>query len=82
MVAAGFWRRCAAWSLDAVLVGAPVALLAWPHVRHAVELRSWYTKQSLYAINPPVSSVYAMDSRNAYRMPDAQEARPNVRQVA
>ena len=36
MVAAGFWRRCAAWSLDAVLVGAPVALLAWPHVRHAV----------------------------------------------
>ena len=43
MVAAGFWRRCAAWSLDAVLVGTPVALLAWPHARRiAGELGSQY----------------------------------------
>jgi uncharacterized RDD family membrane protein YckC len=33
MAAAGFWRRSAAWSLDAALVGVPVALLAWPHAR-------------------------------------------------
>jgi uncharacterized RDD family membrane protein YckC len=43
MVAAGFWRRCTAWTLDAALVGAPVALLAWPHARRAaVELGSQY----------------------------------------
>lgn len=43
MVAAGFWRRCAAWSLDAALVGAPVALLAWPHTRRmAGELGGQY----------------------------------------
>lgn len=35
MVAAGFWRRCAAWSLDAALVALPVALVAWPHARRA-----------------------------------------------
>jgi len=27
---AGFWRRYAAWSLDAVLVAVPVLLFAWP----------------------------------------------------
>jgi uncharacterized RDD family membrane protein YckC len=43
MVAAGFWRRCAAWSLDATLVGMPVALLAWPRARRiAGELASQY----------------------------------------
>lgn len=43
MVAAGFWRRCAAWSLDAALVGAPVALLAWPRAqRSAAEFGSQY----------------------------------------
>jgi uncharacterized RDD family membrane protein YckC len=43
MVAAGFWRRCAAWSLDATLVGMPVALLAWPRARRiAGELGTQY----------------------------------------
>ncbi len=32
-VAAGFWRRGAAWSLDAALLALPVALLGWPHLR-------------------------------------------------
>jgi len=43
MVASGYWRRCAAWSLDAALVGAPVALLAWRHARRmAGELAGQY----------------------------------------
>lgn len=29
MADAGFWRRYAAWSLDAALIGLPVALLCW-----------------------------------------------------
>lgn len=29
MTAAGFWRRYAAWSLDAAMIGVPVALIAW-----------------------------------------------------
>lgn len=32
---AGFWRRQAAWSLDAVLVGLPVLLLCWPGIAAA-----------------------------------------------
>lgn len=31
--AAGFWRRCAAWSLDAAMLALPIALLGWPHLR-------------------------------------------------
>lgn len=27
---AGFWRRYAAWTLDAAIIGVPVLLLAWP----------------------------------------------------
>jgi uncharacterized RDD family membrane protein YckC len=27
---AGFWRRYAAWTLDAAIIGLPVLLLAWP----------------------------------------------------
>ena len=33
MADAGFWRRYAAWSLDAALIGVPVALLAWSNSR-------------------------------------------------
>jgi len=29
MTDAGFWRRYAAWSLDAALIGLPIALLCW-----------------------------------------------------
>ena len=31
--AAGFWRRYAAWSLDAVPIAVPVLLFAWPGMR-------------------------------------------------
>ena len=33
MVAAGFWRRYAAWSLDALLIALPVVLLLWPRLQ-------------------------------------------------
>ena len=35
MADAGFWRRYAAWSLDAALIGVPVALLSWSNSRGA-----------------------------------------------
>ncbi|MEP6633417.1 MAG: RDD family protein [Luteimonas sp.] len=28
----GFWRRCAAWSLDAAIVGLPLLALTWSHL--------------------------------------------------
>ena len=31
MIAAGFWRRYAAWSVDAAIIAAPVAIFVWPH---------------------------------------------------
>lgn len=31
--AAGFWRRCAAWSLDAALLALPVLAFGWRHLR-------------------------------------------------
>lgn len=37
MTGAGFWRRYAAWSLDAALVAVPSVLLCWPLVRRAGE---------------------------------------------
>lgn len=33
---AGFWRRYAAWTLDAALIGLPVLLLAWPGIAAAI----------------------------------------------
>lgn len=33
MIPASFWRRYAAWSLDAAIVGVPIALVAWPYWR-------------------------------------------------
>jgi len=35
MTDAGFWRRYAAWSLDAALIGLPIALLCWSR-SHAI----------------------------------------------
>lgn len=35
MSPAGFWRRCAAWTLDAALVSLPVLAVAWPRMRAA-----------------------------------------------
>ncbi len=37
MTGALFWRRYAAWSLDATLVGAAVVLLCWPRLQPAAE---------------------------------------------
>jgi uncharacterized RDD family membrane protein YckC len=36
--AAGFWRRCAAWSLDAALLALPIALLGWRHLREGAAM--------------------------------------------
>ena len=35
MSPAGFWRRGAAWTLDAAMVALPVLAFAWPHLRAA-----------------------------------------------
>src|SRR3546814_14669544 len=35
MTGAGFWRRYAAWSLDAALLAVPSLLLCWPLLRRA-----------------------------------------------
>src|SRR3546814_15453554 len=35
MTGAGFWRRYAAWSLDAALLAVPSVLLCWPLLRRA-----------------------------------------------
>lgn len=37
MIPAGFWRRYAAWSLDAAIVGVPILLIAWPYWRAAMQ---------------------------------------------
>lgn len=37
MIPAGFWRRYAAWSLDAAIVGVPIALFAWPYWRAGMQ---------------------------------------------
>lgn len=36
MIPAGVWRRYAAWSLDAAIVGVPIALVAWPYWRAGI----------------------------------------------
>jgi len=40
MIGASFWRRYAAWSLDAVLIFLPIVLLFWPLLRHAATTMS------------------------------------------
>ena len=37
MTGAGFWRRYAAWSLDAALLAVPSTLLCWPLLRPAAD---------------------------------------------
>jgi len=37
MIPAGLWRRYAAWSLDASIVGVPIALFAWPYWRAGMQ---------------------------------------------
>jgi uncharacterized RDD family membrane protein YckC len=44
-VAAGFWRRYAAWSLDAAIVAVPVLVLTWSRMSHGLhDARSAFAK--------------------------------------